>query len=163
MMAARDRCETIFKRLAAESTSQLKLISRRTNYMLNSWFHNVEQLKRPKHLDNPLYIHPSDAQSRQLQDGSTVKLFNEFGALTTRIAFDDSLRPGVVAMTHGWGNQGQRMKTAAKHAGTNANVLLPSGPGSFEPFSNQSFMTGIAVDLQAAQPLAAVVARKDTH
>jgi hypothetical protein len=42
-------------------------------------------------------------------------------------------------------------------------VLLPSGPGSFEPFSNQSFMTGIAVDLQAAQPLAAVVARKDTH
>ena len=162
MAAARDRCDVIFKSLSAEATGQLKLISRRTNYMLNSWFHNVEQLKRPKHLDNPLYIHPSDAQSRQLQDGSTVKLFNEFGALTTRIAFDETLRPGVVAMTHGWGNQGQRMKTAAKHAGTNANVLLPSGPGSFEPFSNQSFMTGIAVDLQAAKPFAADIARRDT-
>ena len=118
--------------------------------MLNSWFHNVDQLKRPKHLDNPLYIHPSDAQSRQLQDGGMVKLFNEFGALTTRIAFDETLRPGVVAMTHGWGNKGRRMKTAAKYEGTNTNVLLPSGPDSFEPFSNQSFMTGIPVDLQDA-------------
>ena len=150
MKDARLRCEAIFKSLSAEPTSQLKLISRRTNYMLNSWFHNVDQLKRPKHLDNPLYIHPSDAQSRQLQDGGMVKLFNEFGALTTRIAFDETLRPGVVAMTHGWGNKGRRMKTAAKYEGTNTNVLLPSGPDSFEPFSNQSFMTGIPVDLQDA-------------
>jgi hypothetical protein len=32
----------------------------------------------------------------------------------------------------------------------NANVLLPGGPGSYDPFSNQSFMTGIPVEVAIA-------------
>jgi anaerobic selenocysteine-containing dehydrogenase len=117
--------------------------------MLNSWFHNVESLKRPKHRDNPLFIHPVDAEARQLTDGSMVAVFNAFGKVSTRIAFDTSLRPGVVAMTHGWGHQNATLSTVAAYPGVNANELLPSGPDSFEPFSNQSFMTGIPIDIQA--------------
>ncbi len=62
----------------------------------------------------------------------------------------DTLRRGVVALTHGWGNQRTPgMATAKRHPGVNANCLLPSGPGSFEPLSNQAFMTGIPVEVES--------------
>jgi anaerobic selenocysteine-containing dehydrogenase len=142
-------CAAIFHDLQDEDEAQLKMISRRTNYMINSWFHNVPSLKRPKHQNNPLYIHPDDARSRNLGDGSAVRVQNDHGSINTIVALDDTLRPGTVAITHGWGYHGKKMKVAAAHAGTNANDLLPTGPGSYEKVSNQSFMTGIPVDVEA--------------
>lgn len=146
---AMGRCEEIFSELKAEPDDQLKMISRRTNYMLNSWFHNVPSLKRPKQLSNPLYLHPDDARARNLGEGSTVSVKNAFGEISTVVALDETLKPGTVAMTHGWGYQGSDMQLAKKYAGSNANDLLPSGPGSYEKVSNQSFMTGIPVNVEA--------------
>jgi anaerobic selenocysteine-containing dehydrogenase len=143
------RCREIFNELGREPRNQLKMISRRTNYMINSWFHNVPSLKRPKHQNNPLYVHPDDARARNLGEGSTVTVKNEFGEIRTVVALDESLKTGTVAITHGWGYTGKNMQTAAKFAGSNANNLLPTGPGSFEKISNQSFMTGIKVDIEA--------------
>ena len=145
---ARERCASIFSSLQKEDRNQLKIISRRTNYMVNSWFHNVRSLKRPEHLDNPLYIHPEDARRYNLGDGSTVRVFNDYGEVTTRVTIDIDLKPGTLAITHGWGYQGDKMKTASANAGCNVNNLLPSGPGSFEKVSNQSFMTGIPVEIE---------------
>lgn len=144
-----ERCDTLFGELNAEPEEQLKLISRRTNYMINSWFHNVKSLKRPAHLDNPLYMHPNDARSRNLGDGSEISVRNQYGEVNTTVALDESLREGTVAMTHGWGYQGSKMKTAAANRGSNANNLIPSGPNSYEKISNQAFMTGIPVDVSA--------------
>jgi anaerobic selenocysteine-containing dehydrogenase len=152
MSDARIRCADIFSDLNREPPSQLKMISRRTNYMLNSWFHNLPGLKRPKHRDNPLYMHPDDAAERQISAGAVVAVSNTAGALEVRVELDATLRPGVVAMTHGWGHQGSKMQTAASFPGANCNVLLPSGPDSFDPFSNQSFMTGIPVEVRPSAP-----------
>jgi hypothetical protein len=30
----------------------------------------------------------------------------------------------------------------------NPNALLPTGPGSFDPLSNQAFMTGVPVEVE---------------
>jgi anaerobic selenocysteine-containing dehydrogenase len=143
-------CEQIF--LEAESVSQastqLKMISRRTNYMINSWFHNVPSLKRAKQLTNPLYMHPEDARARNVGEGSEVKIHNGNGEIVSSVVLDDSLKPGTVAMTHGWGHQNTGMNVAKKYAGVNTNELLPTGPGSYEKLSNQSFMTGIPVDVE---------------
>jgi anaerobic selenocysteine-containing dehydrogenase len=147
---ATGRCREIFNELGREPSNQLKMISRRTNYMINSWFHNVPSLKRPKHQNNPLYVHPDDARARNLGEGSAVTVKNEFGEIKTVVTLDESLKTGTVAITHGWGYTGKTMRTAAKFAGSNANNLLPTGPGSFEKISNQSFMTGIKVDVEAA-------------
>jgi len=147
-------CASIFRSSAVEAsdkTSQLKMISRRTNYMVNSWFHNVESLKRKGQLDNPLYMHPDDARSRNLGEGSMASIFNDNGSLQAQIKLDEDLKPGVVAMTHGWGNGETRLNTASKYAGVNANILLPSGPGSYEKLSNQAFMTGIPVSILAVE------------
>lgn len=144
-----ERCAGIFEELNNEPVQQLKMISRRTNYMINSWFHNVKSLKRPQHQNNPVYIHPDDARARNLGEGSDVRVSNANGQVNTIVALDDSLTPGTVAMTHGWGYEGKSMRTANAYAGSNANNLLPSGPGSYEKISNQAFMTGIAVNIEA--------------
>jgi len=117
--------------------------------MINSWFHNVSSLKRPNQLNNPIYIHPEDARARNLGEGSAVRVTNKNGGVTTIVSLDETLRQGTVAITHGWGYQGKSMKTANAYSGCNANNLLPSGPGSFEKVSNQSFMTGIPVEVEA--------------
>ena len=56
--------------------------------MINSWFHNVSSLKRPKHQNNPLYVHPDDARARNLGEGSSVTVKNEFGEIKTVVALD---------------------------------------------------------------------------
>ena len=64
---------------------------------------------------------------------------------------DADLKRGVVALTHGWGNaKTPGMRVAHNTPGANQNVLLPSGAGSFDPLSNQAFMTGIPVEVEPA-------------
>lgn len=147
--SAKTRCLDLFNELADEPTDQLKLITKRTNYMMNSWYHNVASLKRSHQQDNPLYMNPIDARARNLGEGSSVLISNRYGEISSTLVLDVALKPGTVAMTHGWGHQGSPMKVAGQYPGTNINILLPSGPGSFEPLSNQSFMTGVPIKVEA--------------
>ncbi|MEM9620387.1 MAG: molybdopterin-dependent oxidoreductase [Pseudomonadota bacterium] len=128
----------------------LKLISLRTNYMVNSWLHNLPSLKRDHVLDNPLHIHPSDMQALNLTAEDEVTVSSAYGQVIANVVADTDLQPGVVAMTHGWGHAGNtRLSLASNHPGTNINAVLPTGPGSFDPLSNMSHMTGIKVEVQA--------------
>jgi anaerobic selenocysteine-containing dehydrogenase len=148
---ALERAEQIFEELAREPAAQLKLISKRDAYMHNSWYANVPVMKRPGRDRNFLFMDPADAAERSLEDGARVRVSNEYGALEVELKLASDLRPGVVAMTHGWGNaRTPGMRLAQKTAGANANLLLPSGPGSFDPLSNQAHMTGVPVEVEAA-------------
>ncbi len=145
------RAEALFNELLAEPADQLKLITRRTNTMLNSWFANLPSFKRDYALDNPLYMNPEDAERLGLEASAEVRVESASGAVIAILRLDDSLRPGVVAMTHGWGHGASpALKVASNHPGVNVNALLPSGVGSFEPLSNQAHMTGIPVEVRAA-------------
>ncbi len=142
--------ESQFAGLEAEGTARLKLITLRDNYMHNSWYQNLEGMKRGSKNRNYLYMNPTDAAERSLDDGAKVRIWNEFGSLQIEIRTDAGLMRGVVALTHGWGNaRTPGMTVANKTPGVNSNALLPSGPGSFDPLSNQSFMTGVPVEVRA--------------
>lgn len=142
------RAQQIFSELKAEDPHQLKLINLRTNYMHNSWYQNVEKLKRAHQQFNPLHICADDAARLQLQEGDAVTVKSAWGEVAAQVRIDESLRQGVVAMTHGWGNKKTNgMQVAKKFPGVNVNVLLPMGPGSFEKLSNQAHMTGVPVVL----------------
>ncbi len=145
------RMDALFDELAAEPPGQLKLIGKRDAYMLNSWYGNLPKLKAQGRDHNPLFMHPDDAEARQITDGASVRIANRFGMVEAQVKLSDQLMPGVVAMTHGWG-QGASvgLSVAQRTAGVNCNVLLPSGPGAFEPISNQSHMTGIPVEVRPA-------------
>lgn len=143
-----ERMAAIFEELQAAPADQLRLISKRDSYMMNSWYSNLPKMKRKARDRNYLFMHPADARLRQIADGAEVAIRNQHGEITAPVRLTEDLMPGVVAMTHGWGHRGvPGMTTASAMPGVNCNVLLPSGPESFEPLSNQAHMTGIPVDV----------------
>ncbi len=144
------RAEAIFEELESEGATRLKLIHKRDLYMHNSWYANVPDMKRGDRASNYLFMHPDDASTRGLANGERVRVWNEWGEIRVELRTSDDLMAGVVAMTHGWGNQRTPGMPYAQHTpGANANRLLPSGPGSFEPLSSQAHMTGIPVEVAA--------------
>ena len=146
-----DRMAAIFGELEEEPANQLKLISKRDRYMLNSWYSNVAKLKSGERDRNYLFMHTEDAAIRQIADGDRVRISNDNGEITSQARLTAELMPGVVAMTHGWGHgRTPGMRVAQEKPGTNCNALLPSGPGSFDPLSNQAHMTGVPVEVAPA-------------
>lgn len=149
--AAIDRMQEIFSDLGSQPEDVLQLISKRDGFMHNSWYANVPAMKRAGRDTNKLYMHAKDAARRDVREGARVRMWNDYGEVLSEVVFSDDLLEGVVAMTHGWGHGGSPgMSVAEATAGVNVNRLLPSGEGSFEPLSNQAFMTGIAVRVEAA-------------
>jgi anaerobic selenocysteine-containing dehydrogenase len=138
-----------FDERAAEPASRLRLITKRDRFMHNSWFHNVEKLKRQERGRNYLFVHPDDARRLGLEDGTLVRVRSAAGEVELPVKQDGDLMPGVVAATHGWGHtEASGMRIASERPGTNVNRLLSSGPGSYDPLSNMAFMTGIPVEIQ---------------
>ena len=130
----------------AAASGALRLVSRRDTRMHNSWFSNVESLKRGTRSDNPLEVHIDDATRLGITDGDRVVVRSDWGEIEATVRLDDAVRPGVVSIEHGWGRQ-SGMRLANDKPGVNVNRLLPSGPGSFDPLSNQAWMTGIPVTI----------------
>ena len=145
-----DECAQQFAALGAEDPGTLKLITLRTNYMVNSWLHNLRAFKRDHVLDNPLHMHPNDIDAREISAGCEVMVSTQYGQIIAVVKADETLREGVVAMTHGWGHgDNLRLGLASNHPGTNVNAILPTGLGSYDPLSNMSHMTGIPVEVRA--------------
>jgi len=134
----------------AEAPGQLRLITLRDRFMHNSWFHNVRKLRRAAQVGNPLYMHPDDMARLGLTAGALVRVRSQAGEIALPVQVAADLLPGVVAATHGWGHAGAPgLRLAQERPGVNVNRLLPSGPGSYDPLSNQAFMTGIPVEVEA--------------
>lgn len=53
--------------------------------------------------DGALRIHPEDAVGVGLADGSMAICTSQAGAVTVRVAYDDAMRPGFLALPHGYG------------------------------------------------------------
>jgi anaerobic selenocysteine-containing dehydrogenase len=150
LRVAKERTIEQFSELAAEPTGILKLITRRTSHTINSAIQNVEKLKAKGASDNPLYVAPSDAARLALVDGARVRVSNQWGVVESTVKIDETLRDGVVAMTHGFGNANTSgMPHAQRYPGVNVNALAPVGPGSFDPVSTMSQLTGIPVEVTA--------------
>jgi hypothetical protein len=80
--------------------------------------------------------------------GDDVTVRNRHGEVDAMLIYDDTLRPGVVAMTHGWGQRSARgLDVARRNPGVNVNRLAPTGPDGYDPLSNQSQLTGINVEV----------------
>jgi anaerobic selenocysteine-containing dehydrogenase len=152
LVEAFERARQLLEEDLSAPADQLRLITRRTRNTLNSALANVAKLKDRGADTNPLYMHPDDAAARGLGAGDRATVTNDVGAIEAPVALDENLRPGVVAMTHGFGyaaNPG--MAVAHAHPGVNVNVLSPAGPGTFEPLSGMTHLTGIPVDVAAAR------------
>ena len=143
-----ERCETIFAELDGEPDDALKMISMRTPYMHNTWFANVKKFRRGGQSINPLHMSGEDAKSRNLTNGETVRVFNEYGEIQAKLRIDEGLRQGAVSMSHGYGAGRASMRVAEANPGANANRLAPNSLDTIEPLSNMSWIGAYPVQVE---------------
>ena len=129
----------------AERNGQLQLIGQRERRTHNSWMHNNPNIKQGD--GNKVLMHPHDAKHRQIKNKDLVKVSTQQGAVQLAVSLTDSIAAGVIAIPHGWGQQGKAMKRAAKLAGDNINKIIPGGRQHMEPASGQAIMLGHFVDV----------------
>ncbi|MBP0593263.1 molybdopterin-dependent oxidoreductase [Paraburkholderia sp. LEh10] len=144
-----ERCHAIFAERVDEPDGTLRLISLRTPYMQNSWLVNTKRFRQGRQRTNPLNICEVDASSRGLRDGDSVRVFNQYGSIETRVLINNDLRPGSVAMTHGYGHERAYGLTVAVHRpGANCNALMPTRPDTIEPLSYMSWLSAVPVEVE---------------
>jgi anaerobic selenocysteine-containing dehydrogenase len=133
---------------AKTSRPRFSLIGRRDVRSGNSWMHNLPLLaKGPARCT--LLVHPDDAASLGLPDGSSARLQSDQASLTVTIERSADMMPGVLSLPHGWGHDlpGARLGLAAERPGVNVNALL--GSELRDPLSGNAVLSGIAVQLTA--------------
>ncbi len=70
----------------------------------NNWFHEIVTCKvrgADGYLYEPLWLHPSEAAKRGIQDGDVCKVFNERGAVLVGAQVWERIMPGVAYVDHG--------------------------------------------------------------
>jgi anaerobic selenocysteine-containing dehydrogenase len=146
------RAREIFAELQAEPADALKLIQWRNRRQHNTWGRRlVPRLREDEFARNPLFLHPDDAATRGLREGDAVVVRSASGCVETVVGLDPALRQGVVALSHGYGERTADDPDEVE-VGVNVNRLLPSGPGSYETYSNMAFMVGVPVEVERAAP-----------
>ena len=89
----------------------------------SSSLRGIDALTDKRH-ENHLRIHPEDAGPLGIDENQMVEVRTKTGAVKIKPMFDDTIRKGVVSMSHGWGRQIMHPeKDGLELQGANANEL----------------------------------------
>jgi formate dehydrogenase len=124
----------------------LRLIGMRELRSHNSWMHNAPLLMRGGRT-HALRIHPDDAAASGLSDGALARVTSKSGSVEVPVKVTDEMRPGTVALPHGWGHRGG-WRLANAHAGVNVNRLASGDPADLEPLAGMAHLNGIPVSVE---------------
>ncbi|GAA4553671.1 molybdopterin-containing oxidoreductase family protein [Pseudonocardia xishanensis] len=135
------------------SIDDLRLICRRLPHVYNSSCRDAAAFARaPEH--NPAFLHPADLRAREVVSGDLVEISSGRGTVTAVARADESLRPGLVALTHGFGGLPGDEADAPRQIGANVDRLLDVTHRP-DRFSGQPLMSNVPVRVQRVPPEAA--------
>ncbi|HYH49873.1 MAG TPA: molybdopterin-dependent oxidoreductase [Acidimicrobiia bacterium] len=103
---------------------------------------------RPAH--NPAFLHSRDLGRLGVADGDIVEIRSARGAILAVAGRDDSLREGVVSISHAFGD-GPDSDADVRSFGSNPSRLLATDE-VFDPYSGQPRMSAIPVQITPVQP-----------
>ena len=108
--------------------------------------HNAPLLMRGQR-EQPLRMHPEDAERLGIEDGGLALLASKSGELRVPVRVTDEVMPGVVALPHGWGHRGG-WQVANAAGGVNVNQLMSSAPEDLERLAGMAFLNGVPVRVE---------------
>lgn len=148
LMAEAAKLDAAFDRLSS-SPKPFKLISKRAHHTHNSWTQNIEALTRgAERQSNHIYMHSRDAHHLGLTEGDAVDIQSDTAVIRLPLKLLDELKPGVVAVPHGWGHQHAKgLSVAGAIGGANVNLLAGDGPEALEYISGMVHLSGIDVTI----------------
>jgi anaerobic selenocysteine-containing dehydrogenase len=96
---------------------------------------------------NPLWMHPDDMAALDVCTGDEVEIRSRHGAIPGFVEADADMRPGVVAMTHGFGPK-PNSNYDPRRDGSNINLLL-SWHDDPDPYHGMPRMSAVPVAVKA--------------
>jgi len=121
------------------------LVVRRVRETVNTLGPHLSTIRRRmKH--NKVQVHGADLTELGLQNGDAVEIVSEHGRIPAIIEEDDTLRPGVASMAHGWGglpDEGLPYETAGS-----SPTLLISTASNLEPINAMARLSSIPVKFE---------------
>ena len=125
----------------------LRLSVRRDRTVLNTSYRQMS-FARKRMPTNPLWLNPQDLDSLGLADGDSAWLVSSHGRLQVALAADKSMKPGVVAISHGWGGSGGGER--GEELGVSVNDIIPLD-GFLEPINGMPWYSAVPVAIEAVQ------------
>lgn len=99
---------------------------------------------RARNVYNPVWMNSADLVTHGLNEGERVKVVSEFSSVTAIVEVDDTVRPGVVQLNHGWG--GLPDEGSYDRDGSNVNLLIDT-KHAWEPITAMVRMSAIPVNI----------------
>jgi len=124
----------------------LRLIARRMRDVNGSIGMQTLDIRR-RNPFNPLHMHPQGMERMNLGAHDTVRISSADGSIAAVVRPDDTLREGVVSMSHNWGSLANDEKSYETQ-GASTNLLI-STTNHFEALNAMPRMTGIPVRVSA--------------
>jgi formate dehydrogenase len=127
----------------------LRAIGQRELRSHNSWMHNAPRLSSDDRQPSAL-VNPSDAAEAGVKsDGEELVIESASGSITIPVTITDDIRPGAVAIPHGWGHDGG-WQLANRIGGVSSNLLASAEVDDIEPLAGMSVLSGIPIRIRAA-------------
>jgi anaerobic selenocysteine-containing dehydrogenase len=98
-----------------------RLTSRRIRDVQNSSHRNIPAIRK-RMPNNFAYLHSDDLARMGLGDGDRIEISSDAGAIPAVVEADNSVKPGVVQMRHGWGSLPD--ETDYDRDGANTGLLI---------------------------------------
>jgi anaerobic selenocysteine-containing dehydrogenase len=126
---------------AEQATFPLELLARKADNFLNSTFTNQPSVQQMEEVDL-LEMHSSDARSRGIADGETVRVFNLRGEIFLKARVDGSVQPGVVSARLNWAKLSPGLR--------NINVLTSE---KLSDLGNSATFYSVLVDVESTKSI----------
>jgi anaerobic selenocysteine-containing dehydrogenase len=123
------------------ATFPLELLARKADNFLNSTFTNQPSVQQMEEVDL-LEMHSSDARSRGIADGETVRVFNLRGEIFLKARVDGAVQPGVVSARLNWAKLSPGLR--------NINVLTSE---KLSDLGNSATFYSVLVDVESTKSI----------
>jgi len=124
-----------------KSTFPLELLARKADNFLNSTFSNLPSIQQMEET-NLLEMHSTDARSRGISDGETVRVYNRRGEIFLKARVDGAVQAGVVSARLNWAKLGPGFR--------NINVLTSE---KLSDLGNSATFYSVLVEVESAKSL----------
>ena len=126
----------------ANADFPFRLISRRTNSRYNSGGHTLTKLQQADPY-NPAYMHLDDMNALELTPGDVIEIASGRATILGVVQPDDTLRRGLVSMSHSWGDLSEYDEDVRKIGGPISRLL--SVDDAYDPYSGQPVMSNVPI------------------